>query len=612
MYKKLCLLGLFFVVFSSNVLAQCQAESPETLISLVERYFNEKNLKNFSCLFEIETAQNLLKQTIEEKFGGTVARTQFEFGKIIRSDDKNALILFAGLIEFGNSGSETFLSQQFTGVYEAEFSDGTWKVKHPVDYKINKIKSHNLDVEVIPARKLSVRDSLTVDVTGNFGFLVGLNHKARISTVLIDSKTVDYSFGGGLLWIKTPPGKNVEIRLEYELTEIDTDDNDGNSSFWSNEFGHVRNQFRWHPFYGFNSKNDFADFRVKVKIPKQYQLALDIPQNQEIVGESRIITAETEEKTKALTLLYDKGWNLASKNFGQIRLDILANEEFEPGVEEIQSEFEKVYSQLKTRFGEPVSKQFKITQARGRRGDGWHFRSNNAIVTGNKGGTLITESPPRAYFAHEVAHAWTEPTGNGSNFLREGWASFVEGIFLKQKYGKQAEDKMYERYFNEYNKRDFEGKLSILEDTNNQGISYYKGAWIFRMLRDFVSQKDFQAGIRRYIKQTRQGKSDIESFISAFETESEKEVRKFLYPWLKGNALPNLEAYVSDEELKITQTGEIFYLPVKVEFTTVNGLIMKGFVISKKENIFGIGNLNVTGTVKIDPERTLMLSRKSN
>ncbi|MCB1023151.1 MAG: hypothetical protein KDB79_02090, partial [Acidobacteria bacterium] len=599
---KFALITIYVLCLLTNGFAQCKAQTLDTLISSVGKHFDEKDLAGFSCLFNVESAQSLVKDIRDEEFSGVVPKSKFEFGKVIHADNKKALIFFAGLVEFGNSGYETVVSRDFTGIYEAEFSGDSWKVKRLVSHKINDIRSHDLDLRITPGKKLQVRDILTADVKGDFGFLVGLNHRAKFSKVLVGGRPANYKFGGGMLWVEALPGRDVEISLEYEFPEIDTDEkeNDRNSSYWGEEFGHVRNQFMWHPFYDFVDKANFARFTVKAQIPKAYQLVLDIPTREKIVGENRIITAETEENTNALSLLYDKNWKVSRKHFGQIRLDIYATDSFLPGIAEIQKEFENAYGELKKRFGEPVSRQFKIIQSRGRSGNGWHYRSNNAIVAGSAGGNLISKSPvPRAYFAHEVAHAWTEPTGNASNFLREGWASFAEGIFLNQRFGKEIEAKMYERYFSVYKDGGFDGKISILEDTSNSGVSYYKGAWIFKMLRDFVGEEEFQKGMRRYISQSRNGNSDLESFISAFEKEPKENVRKFLLPWLEGNTLPNLKAELADKKIEITQLGDVFYLPLEVEFTTENQSVRKSFMITKKTQIFSIEGMGEVRSVRL-------------
>ena len=43
--------------------------------------------------------------------------------------------------------------------------------------------------------------------------------------------------------------------------------------------------------------------------------------------------------------------------------------------------------------------------------------------------------------------------------------------------------------------RDYDGKVSILEDESNGGVSYSKGAWVFRMLNEAVGEEAFQKAI---------------------------------------------------------------------------------------------------------------------
>ena len=156
---------------------------------------------------------------------------------------------------------------------------------------------------VIPAQKLVVKDDIAVSVKGNFGFAINLNHRASIKKVKIDGKEVDFQFGGGLLWVNIPPSKTAQLSIEYELDEIDTNQADSNSSFWGGDFGHVRNQFYWHPLFDFNSETGKADFKIIARIPKEYQLVTTIPQTESIDGTMRVVSGKNSNQNAGTRLV---------------------------------------------------------------------------------------------------------------------------------------------------------------------------------------------------------------------------------------------------------------------------------------------------------------------
>ncbi len=605
---KQLILALFIALcFSVNLYANCKAASLESLISVIEKSFIEGNIEDFSCVFENRETQGFLRQAVKAK-----VERSFDVGKIINSNRKEATVLLAGKADAGNSGDTTIVANlYFSGIYKAENTENGWKVKEKLSHEQNLINSQKIEAQIIPGKSLIVQNEMSVSVKTDFGFAVALNHRAKISKLLLDGKKSEYKFGGGLLWINIPKNKTAKISLEYEI-EVDKNQKNRNSGFWAKDFGHVRNQFFWHPFFGFDSDTDIASFELTAKIPKDYKLVTSIPQTEKVIRENRVINAKSNGKVKMLTLLYDKDWQVTTKKFGNLKFEVFATKDFKPSVEKLQTEFQKVYKTLEKKFGKPVSNYYAIAQSRGRGGGGWHYRSNDLIAAGKNSGNMIWDKPfPRAPFAHEIAHAWTNPTGSGRNFLQEGWASFAEAYFIREKFGEQTEKQYFTEYQKIYEKRGFEGKNTILNDPSNGGIAYYKGVWIFKMLHDFVGEKKFIKGMKRFIKNSRKGKSDIKSFVDSFASVSKKDVRRFLKPWLEEKYLPNISANLNGNKLEINQKGIIFYLPLEIEFETEKGKLKKQFLISKSNESFDTAKLGEIKSFRIDPNNQLMLKRKN-
>lgn len=607
--KRYLFFSIFFIVLflNKNLFANCLAETPQNLITLIGESISKENLEDFSCLFEVSEGKTWLKISIEGKYN-----PKFKLGKIISSDNEKAVILLMGIASFGNSGNETYFSRNFSGIYEAEKTSAGWKVKKALPYKKNLIKSQTLDVEVIPGEKLIVKDTLIIKLKNNLGFAATLNHKAKISKVKLNNEDADYEFDGGLLWVKNEALQAQDkLVIEYELNEIETKEDDANSSFWGSDFGHIRNQFTWHPLYDFSNPNGFSAFEITARIPKEFHLVTSLPQKEKIIGKYKIVSGKGLENTPALALFYDKEWKLITRNYGDLQFDIFSGANFSPTVEELQQEFYRIYTELEKRFGKPISKYFNVVQDRSRK-NGWLYLTNQTITAGATGGAMsFNQKYVRAPFHHEVAHLWTTPTGDGANFLREGWASFAETYFIRTNYGEDAENRYYDNYRKNYESGNFDNQISILTDFNNSGVSYSKGLWIFKMLRDFVGEKAFETGMRKYISESRLGKTDINSFIYSFSKASPKKVKDFLNPWLTEKVLPNVSARIFDKKIEIKQEGAIFLLPVEVEFETNKGKIRKTFQIFKPVNVFNLNGLGIIKSFVIDPNNQLLLKTQT-
>jgi Peptidase family M1 domain len=591
------------LLFSTNLFAACHAETPQQLIDLIEESISKKDVETFSCLFGVDKGRDWLKASIERE-----SQPKFEIGKIIKSGADKAIILLTGITTARNSGDDTYSGRNFSGLYEAEKTSEGWKVTKALAHKENTVKSQVLNVEVVPGKKLIVKDVLAIELQNDLGFGATLNYKAKITKVTLDGKKTEYEFGGGLLWVNGKK-KSSKLLIEYELPEMDANDKNTNTGFWGNDFGHVRNQFAWHPLYDFSNPKGLSAFEIIARIPKEFHVVTTLPQTEKVEGDYRIVTAKSIENTPALGIFYDKNWKLTTKKYSDMQLDIFADSIFLPAVDKVQQEFYEMYQELETRFGKPISKYFNVVQDRSRQA-GWLYLTNQTITAGisAQGMSFNVENFVRAPFHHEISHCWTSPIGPGSNFLREGWASFAETYVIRKKYGEEAEKRYLENYRKFYETNQYDNNVSILTDFNNGGVSYHKGIWIFKMLRDFVGEKSFEAGMRKYIDESRRGRGDIKTFVSSFAVASPKAVEEFLNPWLSEKTLPNLSAKIVDGKIEIAQHGTIFLLPVEIEFETNSGKLRKIFQINKPLEAFDLKETGLT-SLKIDPDNQLMLMR---
>ena len=110
-----------------------------------------------------------------------------------------------------------------------------------------------------------------------------------------------------------------------------------------------------------------------------------------------------------------------------------------PDAAAITQEFRQIHSLLARRFGEPNNGYISIVQLRADQGNYWHFNSNQAVfAAGSPGFVSVKDKNPGANLGHEIGHFWTRGSGPAANFLREGWATYVESLVLEREYGRNS------------------------------------------------------------------------------------------------------------------------------------------------------------------------------
>jgi aminopeptidase N len=211
---------------------------------------------------------------------------------------------------------------------------------------------------------------------------------------------------------------------------------------------------------------------------------------------------------------------------------------------------------------------------------------------------------PRAAFGHEVAHLWTQGEGPATNFLQEGWAGFVETALVRARLGEQARRERMRKAAQIYFEA-FDGKLAILADGGNAGVSYMKGLWIFAMLEDILGPRAFDKAMTEFSRRSLQQPATWQVLLECLNRGSERDLRRFLLPWLEQPSAPRLETRITGNRVTIVQVGARFELPVEVEAEMTTGQERRRVWIEGPETILEFG-----GTVRwagLDPDGRLLL-----
>ena len=592
------------IFLATTAICRIQAQSsPQELANTVLQRWTEDSATAFASQFPFREGQEIHSNAAKAKLERIKG-----LSSVIHADQKTAALLISGVPLTGNSGDDTIYGMGFSAIYEALADGERWRLARqiPLD-ETGQITAQQLKVSLRPGSGVDVEDRLRVRVKGANGFAARLNHRANLRLVRAGGAGVRHQFGGGLLWVDLPEGE-AELTIEFSL-EVERVLRDPNSGCFTENFGHIRNQYFWHPMFGFSSTGDQADFQMLVRMPKEYSLTSSLPQTERIEGAERIVEARSIQHTFALTLAYDREWHVLSETAGGVRLELFVTPAFRPDRAAIVHEFRQVHSLLAGRFGEPKSGYVAVVQLRADPGDYWHFNSNQAVfAAGSPAFFSVKENNPGANLAHEIGHFWTSGSGPAANFLREGWATYVESLALEREYGTDTAKLFWKQHARHYFDR-YDGRMAIWESGNETNLNYDKGSWIFRMLEAAVGSKAFQQAMTDFSRRSLAGAADWETLAACFQKQNvpDFDARRFLLPWLKEKRAPRLSAQTQGRTVTIVQSGPAFALPVTLEAATSQGIERQ--VVWIRESPTEVQFAGVVSTVRIDPDEVLLLAR---
>ena len=560
--------------------------SPPELAKAVVQQWSTGSEASFAAVYPFREGRN--------DFASRPSRSS-GLANAIRTSDSRAVLLLSGVPAFANSGDATILGRGFSSLYEARAEGDRWKLTARIPPEnTGQILAHLMKVSIRPGDGLSVEDRMRIRVKGADGFAVRLNHAAKIEHI----SAAAHAFGGGLLWADLPEGE-TELTIRYSIA-VEKGPADTNSACFLEDSGHVRNQYFWHPFFEFNSPNNWADFSIEVRIPRDYRVSTSLPQTERVEGAERVIEARTIQKAAALTLVYDRAWKVESQRMGDVRLDLFLLPETQPSRAVIADAVRSIYSLLSQRFGALPAGYMGIVQARSWKDNpGWRFNSNQIVVAGNTPGIVsIKDFLPSAPLGHEIAHFWTQGAGPAASFLSEGWAVWAESQILENEFGHETAREFWktraENYWSSY-----DGKVSLLEDDNNSGVAYAKGPWIFHMLEEALGADAFRKAMADYSRRSLAQPAGWEVLAECTHA------REFLLPWLMGKSAPHLTTRVDGRTVTIRQEPPDFVLPVTIEATTAQGRERQR-IWTKGPETAATFSADVSD-VRVDPDGALLL-----
>ena len=193
--------------------------------------------------------------------------------------------------------------------------------------------------------------------------------------------------------------------------------------------------------------------------------------------------------------------------------------------------------------------------------------------------------------AHELFHQWFGDYVTAESWsnitVNESMADFSEGLYAEHKYGKDAADAHYYRYLRRYlmSPRDAAKSLVRFHYDDKEEVfdlvSYQKGGAIVDMLRTYLGDDVFFAGLQKYLQDNKFGNGEAHQMRLAFEAVSGQDLNWFYNQWYFAPGHPvvtidyawDVAKKAETVTIKQTQPGQTFRLPFTIDYY-VGGKVM--------------------------------------
>ena len=239
---------------------------------------------------------------------------------------------------------------------------------------------------------------------------------------------------------------------------------------------------------------------------------------------------------------------------------------------------------------------------------------------------LDREYSGESVIAHELFHQWF-----GDYVTAESWANitvnetmadFSEGLYAEHKYGQDAADAHYHRYLKRYlsSPRDAAKNLVRFHYTEQEEVfdlvSYQKGGAIMDMLRTYLGDDVFFAGLQKYLTDNKFGNGEAHQMRLAFEAVSGQDLNWFWNQWYfaSGHPIVNISydwdaaKKMQSVTVKQTQTGPAFQLPFTIDYYVKGQVLHQAVTMTEATQTFTMALPGKPELVNVDArKKTLWL-----
>jgi len=268
-----------------------------------------------------------------------------------------------------------------------------------------------------------------------------------------------------------------------------------------------------------------------------------------------------------------------------IAVDYYIEKEYEPYAKQIYGNTPEMIEFFSKKLGYdyPWSKYAQIS---GRDYVSGAMENTTATLHGSdilqKPGQLIDENKWEDTIAHELFHHWFGDLVTAESWsnltVNESFANYSEYLWNEYKYGKDQADYHQMEDVNHYihNPSDFKKALVRFDYASREDVfdlvTYQKGGGILHMLRNYLGDEAFFAGMNDYLKTYEYKNAEAHQLRLSFEKVSGKDLNWFFNQWYFGSGHPKLNYSYTFEPVKkqvtviVNQSQELpFEFPLTID-----------------------------------------------
>jgi aminopeptidase N len=234
---------------------------------------------------------------------------------------------------------------------------------------------------------------------------------------------------------------------------------------------------------------------------------------------------------------------------------------------------------------------------------------------------------------HELAHQWFgdyTTLGNWANmWLNEGFAEFLPGQYWGQKQGRHAEDDYYLDEYNQFMGIDQNRRMPLASLGSNN--VYPKGALVLEMLKKYLGEERFWAGVRRYLKDHAYDNAVTDDLRQAFLAATGESLDWFWDQWMYQAGYPEFTVQpawdsasatvrltvkqVQQDTATADSTGlryvtpAVFRMPVTVRVGTATGDVRSTTWLTSREQELAVTGVKTAPTMVVFDEGNTILKR---